>query len=174
VFQNTPRNVYNSKTGCCPECSQNKKEDCYRWKGGNSELKDILRHYTLEWQIESRKFYNSKCLISNTYGKDLHHVFKGFNEIYYETLINCGYDNVTHYNYRDFTSDELDKLKEELLRLHNLYGYGVPMEAKLHKEFHDIYGRGNNTVDQYIEFAASKGVKITIVEKNNIKLLSIL
>lgn len=48
------------------------------------------------------------------------------------------------------------------------------MEAKLHKEFHDIYGRGNNTVDQYIEFAASKGVKITIVEKNNIKLLSIL
>ena len=72
----------------------------------------------------------------------------------------------------DVSKEQLDKFSKLLLEKHFQYGYGVPISIPLHNEFHSIYGFGSNTVDQLIEFAATKGVTLIkkLDEQNRIKL----
>lgn len=160
-FINTPRNVYNSKTGCCPECALNKGEDCYKWKGGESELKDMVRHFDKEWQINTNDFYKHRCIITNK-NTDIviHHIWKSFADIYQELMDNLGYEYNTQR--KNLSDKELEKIREYTILIHNKYGLGVPINRKLHEEFHKQYGTINNTPEQFIEFAKTKGVKLEI------------
>lgn len=55
-------------------------------------------------------------------------------------------------------------LKEKCLKLHYKYGLGVCLTEELHKEFHNIYGKRNNTLEQYMEFKKNKIKEIYITE----------
>ncbi len=62
---------------------------------------------------------------------------------------------------------ELTHKKSSNLEVHHLNGYNwctkgrvdtknaVCIDKSVHKAFHDIYGRGNNTMEQWLEFAAN-------------------
>lgn len=152
----------------CPYCAIKKGEDCHFWKGGITPINAYLRGCTLEWQIKSKKEYSDRCIITNK-STDLviHHAFKNFSEIRDEVISENNID--TNLFFKDFSEKELGALKAKILLKHYKYGYGVPLNRKLHDEFHSIYGTSNNTIQQLIDFAKTKGVILELTLDRKLK-----
>lgn len=159
----------------CHRCRENNKS----WNGGVSSLNSIIRKNIKEWYVKSASLYNNECLISNEHGSKnltVHHIFKNFSNIRDEVLkdyktisFNAILKDIMESN--DNYSNILQEICNKILIKHYQYGYGVVISKELHKEFHAVYGRHNNTPEQFIEFAKSKGVILLIQEKDGIKYL---
>jgi len=125
-------------------------ENHYNWKGGVSPLNSHLRRVIYKWVIDSLKQYNYTCVISGCKGAlEVHHTYP-FHKIVEETieLINIPiYQDMTQYS-----QEEYELISKTIIKLHNKYGYGVPLNPKIHKLFHAIYGKENNTFEQFLEF----------------------
>lgn len=103
-----------------------------------------------KWKFDSLKEHNFKCFITNTYGfLDVHHLY-GFNFILNETLNELFLPIKPIIG--DYTKEELDLIEKRCLELHYEYGLGVPLLSNIHKDFHNIYGYGDNTPKQFYEF----------------------
>lgn len=140
-------------------------ENSPSWKGGVTPLLKHLRDFIKksQWQYDSYNSTKSKCIITGKYGtkKDkihLHHL-QSFNSIVRETMENLKLD------FREsiglYSSEELNSIEKMCLELHWKYGLGVPLLESIHKEFHSLYGAGDNTPEQFEEFK-----KIKLKEKN--------
>lgn len=61
-------------------------------------------------------------------------------------------------------------MRKRIQQLHYESGHGVPITDSLHKEFHSIYGKNNNSAEQFIEFARSKGKDFKLIDKFLVKM----
>ena len=52
----------------------------------------------------------------------------------------------------EYTSEELEKLEKICLMLHYFFGPGVCLTEEEHKLFHSLYGKHDNTKEQFEEF----------------------
>ena len=75
---------------------------------------------------------------------------KSFRDIVKETFEIIGIDIYPEIKY--YTLDELELISKTCLELHYKYGLGVCMLNEYHVLFHTIYGKFNNTIEQYNEF----------------------
>lgn len=137
----------------CPSCRKKISfgENSPNWKGGVSSLNSFLRCSINEWKQDSLKNSNYQCDISKKHGYlEVHHLHRNFKDIVDETL------KITNLDIRkdigEYTQDELDLLYNTCLSLHYKYGLGVCILREYHLEFHDFYGRFNNTPEQYYKF----------------------
>lgn len=142
------------------------------WQGGIQSISSVLRNGLNQWKMDSRRFYGYACIISGEYGTTdddiiIHHVIKPFSDIRDEILEKEGY--TVDYDMMDLSEEEINRLIEKIRKIHYMTGYGVPIKASLHREFHSKYGNKNNTVEQFIEFAESKGVKLSLLDNYLIK-----
>lgn len=144
----------------CIYCKGNKlaKDNNPAWKGGITPLSNYLRDKLTQWKIDSLKKYNYKCAITGIHNDLIIHHLKGFNQILKETMdiLNLPiYQEINKYS-----NKELKQIEIKCLELHYKYGLGICLNTDIHKEFHKIYGKGNNTLEQFKEF--------TITYKQNI------
>lgn len=51
----------------------------------------------------------------------------------------------------DYTVFELEEIRKEVFRRHT-QDIGITISKKLHSDFHNKYGRKNNTKEQFLEF----------------------
>ena len=137
----------------CPSCRKKISfgENAAHWKGGISSLNSFLRCSIKPWIHDSLENSHYKCDISKKHGYlEVHHLHKNFKDIVDETL------KITNLDIRkgigEYTQDELGLLSNTCLSLHYEYGLGVCILREYHLEFHDFYGRFNNTPEQYYEF----------------------
>jgi hypothetical protein len=156
IYSNVKRNNH-----LCKSCQAigRSGENSYNWKGGISSIQEYIRRRLGEWKFESLKYYNFQCDISNS-NSDLviHHLYRNFSDILDESLI---LSNTTlKSNIKDYSFEELDILTDICVKLHFHYGLGVCITSNLHIEFHQKYGKKNNTVDQYLEFKQLKQSQI--------------
>jgi len=141
--------LYN-ETGC-PKCylENNKGETSQNWKGGVTSLHKYLRGCITQWKQDSFKKYNYKCDITKS-SKNLNiHHFHNFSSILNETFIILNLpikEDVGMYN-----KSELELIVTKFLELHNSL-LGICITSDEHQLFHSIYGRKNNTIEQYKEF----------------------
>lgn len=142
-----------------PKCSKcnivHNGNSHYCWKGGISPLHEYLRKTIYPWKIDSLKKYNYTCDISGKNNNLIIHHLYNFSDILKETLDIVKlpiYKNISAY-----TQEELELIKSTCLKLHYKYGLGICLTEDLHKEFHSIYGKRNNTLEQYLEF---KNIKL--------------
>ena len=159
VFYKKKSQISN-KNYCSVECMGEDRKTLYsgdnnqNWKGGITNISEYLRHNIREWKSETLKLHNYRCDISES-NKNLiiHHLYN-FSDILYELF------NIVDLEIKDviseYSDDELELLKAKCLELHYKYGLGVCLTEELHKEFHSIYGKKKNTVDQYVEFKNNK------------------
>jgi hypothetical protein len=135
----------------CYDCEMGnrKGENNNFWNGGTSELYDRFRKEIVEWKLASAKNCGYKCIVTHGKFDDIHHIHP-FRNILDESLLNCGLEDLKLII--NYTQDELERLKVECIRLHNVYGYGVCFSKEFHKRFHKMYGVKNNTKEQLVEY----------------------
>lgn len=124
-------------------------EDNGRWQGGITPLLFWLRNQLDEWKQESMKFHKYTCILTGYNFDEIHHL-TSFKKIVGETLKSLGYDKVK--NLEEFSSDELEDLRKEIVDKNNSYGLGVCLTKEVHKLFHDTYSYGENTPENFYEF----------------------
>jgi hypothetical protein len=144
----------------CKSCAKDRirGENHYNWNGGITELNMFLRDRMRQWVFDSLKNSGFKCDITQSNKNlEVHHLHN-FKDIVAETLDNLCLKvlpKVTNY-----AKEELERIIVECLRLHYEYGFGVVLSAEIHREFHNKYGKLNNTKEQYFEFKRMKLVEI--------------
>ena len=130
------------------EASKGKKHP--NWKGGRTSISNHLREYIKPWKIYSMKYSDYKSVISEKPFKHIHHVNKNFSEILELTF------KISNIEIKEtiveYTSEELEKLEKICLMLHYLFGPGVCLTEEEHKLFHSLYGKHDNTKEQFEEF----------------------
>jgi hypothetical protein len=124
-------------------------ESSSSWKGGISPLNTYLRESITEWKKQSMENCDYKCVITGEKFDDIHHLYS-FNKIVKEALNNCNLP--IHKNVNDYTNEEMDLLKAELNKVQNKYPLGVCLSRDIHDLFHHLYGRVDNTPEQFEEF----------------------
>lgn len=105
-----------------------------------SSLNRRFRSSISRWRKKTEMYYNYKCLFTGSSVYDVHHIYP-FNEIIKESLVNLNIDKNTT------DGNEIQMLKNEVLRLHELYGIGVTMHPKIHSIFHIEYGKDASVED---------------------------
>lgn len=145
-----------SKGNGCPECVKLKyrRELSPNWKGGITSIRNHLRHSIGEWKKTAMEESNYKCVITGKKFDVIHHVYS-YNSIIKETIEITGlpiYENIGEY-----TKEELQLIEYVCIDLHNKYPTGVCLCDEEHRLFHRIYGRGNNTAEQFEEFLKTRG-----------------
>ncbi len=133
------------------------------WKGGYTPIEIYLRGKIDEWKIISRRKYGFKCFVTGEVGSMPVHHLNGFNEIVRQTLSELELEPL---EVNQYTDDELQRITKRCLQLHIISGFGVPLSEAVHSDFHSAehYGKGNNTLEQFVEYLIVKGHSDKAVE----------
>lgn len=172
TFLKSFHNFKDNKQRQCKECGIKKLSDAHKgkkpseetrnklsealkgnnngWKSGTSPINIHLRDYIKPWKINSMEYCNYKSIISGKRFNHIHHVNKNFSEIVKLTF------EITNIKIKktivEYTSEELEKLEKICLMLHYFFGPGVCLTEEEHKLFHLLYGKHDNTKEQFKEF----------------------
>ena len=137
------------------------KDEDMKWrmsyKGGITPISDYLRHLPVvkQWLEDCKKQVNYTCELTGKVGGELNtHHLKAFNTIILEAH---KLNNIEiHEIIGEYTKEELHKLEEYVVSYHQDNSNAVVLCKEMHDLFHNIYGYGNNTKEQYIEFKERK------------------
>lgn len=125
-----------------------------RIKEGSSynDLSEYIRRNNIDWKTKSMKNCNYKCFLTGERFQAIHHVY-GLNLILNETLeeLNISVKETMD----DYTQEELRDILDIFRIKQDSYPLGICLKEDLHKLFHKIYGYGNNTETQWIEFVSN-------------------
>lgn len=118
-------------------------------KSSYIDLSEYVRRNNSEWKKESMQNCNYKCVLTGKHFDDIHHIY-GLNLILSETLelLNI---NIKE-NIEDYSEKELKSILETFRETQSKYPLGVCLTKRIHQQFHNTYGYGNNTKEQWDEF----------------------
>lgn len=118
-------------------------------KSSYLDLSEYVRRNNLKWKKASMENCNYKCAITEKRFDDIHHLY-GLNLILNETLdkLNIKIRN----NINDYTQEELNNILSTFRKIQSNYPLGVCLTKEIHRKFHEVYGYGNNTEEQWNEF----------------------
>lgn len=139
----------------CQECVRNEMsqrfsgENSFRWRGGITAIRKHLRHKTKNWVRKSLKENGFKCLITGDEDVEFHHL-QGFDLLVQEVFERI--DLKILQNVEDYSEKELILIEDVFDEIQFQYPLGVPLRKDIHVVFHQLYGLGNNTPEQFYEF----------------------
>lgn len=145
--------LINMTQGCagCKKCANEnmKGKNHYNYKGGESEVLDYFRKNIKFWKVEVMKKYKNRCALTNSKEDCVIHHIKSFNTIIKES---CDELNIPlKRKIKDYDDETFEKLKQKVFSKHTIEN-GILLQRKVHNKFHEIYGKGNNTKEQFDEF----------------------
>ena len=120
--------------------------------GTYNYLSEYIRKRNKDWKYRSAQNCNFKCVVTNERFQAIHHLY-GMNMILQESLYNIGYDSCPDIN--DLSENDLKIILNEFYLTQDKYPLGVCLTRDIHKKFHDIYGYGYNTPEQFNEFLST-------------------
>lgn len=156
------------KSGC-RECHDENQRGINHpgWLGGENEVIDNIRKSIKDWKLEVMAYYGFKCAITGEYEEDLaiHHL-KAFSTIISETSNKLKIPVLR--KIKDYKNiEDFYKLKKEVINAHKVSN-GIVLKRDIHNTFHDIYGRGENTIEQFDEFLKEYyHITLDQIQKNN-------
>ena len=118
------------------------------WMGGNNSLTKYIHKFLGDWKRKSMEASGFRCVISGDRKIDVHHTYP-LNRIIKDAFSNLGIEY--HKLVGDFSDDILKMVMDEIIRLHEFY-IGVAINRQWHTLYHEIYGKDNNTLEEFMEF----------------------
>ena len=122
-------------------------------------LSEYIRKRNKDWKKQSAKQCNYKCAITGKRFQEIHHLY-GMNKILQETLCDLNYpENIS---IQELSDSDLKLILNHFYEVQNNYPLGICLSKDIHKKFHDCYGYGDNTPDQFDEFLKTHNYTINI------------
>jgi len=121
------------------------------WKGGITKLRPYIKCTLGEWKKSSMEQCNYKCvacLEPHTFS-DIHHLYP-LSNIIEDALVELGY--IEKDRMIDYGEKNIQKIVSKVLEIHSKHPLGACLCKKSHKAFHKIYGKTNNTPEEFYEF----------------------
>lgn len=130
-------------------------KNCPAWRGGITPITKHLRQLMIieQWRKDTYERENYKCQLT---GKEVHggnsdvHHLKGFNVIVKDA--HDLYSIEIKPQVKNYTEDELKKIEDYVTSCHTDTTNSVLLCKEVHELFHSLYGKGDNTPQQYEEF----------------------
>jgi hypothetical protein len=113
-------------------------------------LIDYVRQRLVPWRDAIRKQCNYVCAVTGKRSNVRIHHIRGFNLLFNETIDVLDfpiYDNISKYMQK-----QLDEFMDTFLDIQESYHQYICISEEVHKEFHGLYGYGNNTKEQWDDF----------------------
>lgn len=120
-------------------------------KSSYIDLSEYVRRNNLEWKKESMINCGYKCFLTGERFDDIHHIYS-LNLILNETLESLNIQIMPTMD--DYSKEELKDILDTFRELQKQYPVGVCLQKEIHTLFHNIYGYGNNTPEQWYEFVS--------------------
>lgn len=127
-------------------------------------LAEYIRSRLYMWKNDVKKRNNYTCAVTGSRSNIVVHHIYGFNLLLTEAIDNLGID--VYNDLTKYSEEQLDQLFEEFLSLQEDYGQYICISETVHRHFHNIYGYGNNTKEQWDEFVDIYYKKISIKINN--------
>lgn len=118
-----------------------------------NNLYNYVRQRIVPWRNNIRKSRGYVCEVSGKKSNIVVHHTRGFNLLLEECI-----DILDFPLYEDFglyTQEQLDNFVKTFLEIQEYYGSYICITEDIHKQFHSVYGYGNNTQEQWDEFVCS-------------------
>lgn len=93
--------------------------------------------------------YKNKCFLTDVKKDCVIHHLKSFNTILNESLDELNL--CLHRKLKDYSKDDFEKLENLVISKHKVE-IGILLQRKVHNQFHSLYGKGDNTLEQFIDF----------------------
>ena len=128
------------------------------YKGGITPISTYLRSLPIvkQWRENAYKHVNYKCQLTGkkVHGgnSDVHHLY-GLNMIVLDAHNTYNIEVKPHV--KDYTEEELRLLEDYITEWHKDTSNAVVLSKEVHALFHQEYGYGGNTPEQYEEFKKS-------------------
>lgn len=151
----------------CTDCSREFLSEMFsgskspNWKGGKTDMREFMDDKLIEWKNESIKDSGYRCVITGDIFDHVHHLYS-FSKIVEESFLEIGLDS-SRKNTSLYSPEQLLLISEKIIEIHYRYPLGVCLRRDVHEKFHSIYGKTNNTPDQFYEFAKN-------IEKGNVRI----
>lgn len=113
-----------------------------------------FRKYNLDWKNESMKTCGYRCVVTGERFDDIHHLFS-LNTIVINACKSADID-LQSFDINEASDEDRKNFIEAVKREQGKYPLGVCLSKEVHVEFHNIYGYGNNTPEQFYEFINSQ------------------
>lgn len=115
-------------------------------------LNKIFRGQLGTWKELSMKQCGYQCVLTGSKDFEVHHLYS-FNAILEECFELFEMNNMLHgTSHTDYSSDEINNMIDIFKTVHEKYPLGVCIRKDIHKDFHRLYGLGNNTPEQWEEY----------------------
>ena len=142
------------RSGCeiCSIIDRSGKSHWNYQNGGHQEVLDYLRDRIKVWKNKKLKEANYLCDICHQHTNNLvvHHIIN-FRKLVDEASKQSGVPLLSKVSDYYQQNIPLELLVDKLLELHKAT-LAVVIDKKYHDEFHKIYGKTNNTLEQYLEY----------------------
>lgn len=128
---------------------------------GYDNLSKFFRGHIQDWKNASMKACNYQCILTGSKDFIIHHKY-GFNKILQEAFEKMDEQNLLKStNLSDYSFEELSSMLDIFQCIHNKYPLGVCIRKDIHDLFHQLYGSGGNTEEQWESFIAKYSNKLT-------------
>lgn len=119
-------------------------------KIGYTDIAAFVRAYIRGWVDEVRKQKGYKCELTGKKSNLIVHHIRSFNLLLDEAITNINFE--VREKVEDYEDAELMDLVNEFLSVQEYYSAFTCITESVHKLFHNTYGYGNNTAEQWDEF----------------------
>ena len=109
-----------------------------------------VRRHIQEWKKESMKNCGFKCVVTGDRFDEIHHLVS-LNVILESVYNRLGLD-IESFDINTITEEDRCVFLNEVKNEQSKYPLGVCLRKDIHAEFHNYYGYGNNTEEQFYEF----------------------
>ena len=130
------------------------KDEEMKWKmnykGGITRITKHLRDLYVKWHNDCKQQTNYTCQLTGKRGNLHTHHLKAFSTIVLEAHQTNNIE--VKDQVKDYTQEELKLLEEYVGSWHKDNSNAVVLSEDVHNLFHSLYGKGENTPEQFEEF----------------------